>query len=281
MSTAPSVGVQRILAGAPTPKLRVTLYDQDGDPAASVGSLTCTITRANGTVIETGRATSAGPVDGAYTCSLTTAEGSTLDVLTATWLDGSDVRATTYHRIVGGFIYSIRELAAMPGVASAHDDEQLRVERDRISDLIENATGLAWAPRYDRIEFEGHGHTRHALRYRPVTALREVTIGDASVTISDLDLNQTSGIISGVTFSGWCVIGCEHGPAGPPRDLRDAALVASADRLLRNRNALGPRVRSVTTEMGAVQQFGWAGPDHPTGLDEVDAVIMSYARASF
>jgi hypothetical protein len=277
MSTYPDRGLQRILAGSVDPVLRVVLSDQDGDAEDAVGTLTCTITRADGTVIATDRATASATGLGAYTCALTTAEAVTLDVLTATWSISGTTRATSYHRVVGGFLFSIAELAQRAGMTE-FDQASLRIERDRITDLIEHHCG-AQTPRYDLVEFEGHGHQRHAVWHRPVRSVRALTIGGSPVTVSDLDVNVAAGIVSGITFTGWCVLGIEHGLSTPDHDLKDAALTAAADRVLRESSTIGPRARSVSNDLGVTTQFSYAGDGHPTGIDEVDAVIMARAKA--
>lgn len=277
MSTYPDRGLQRILAGSVNPDLRVTLYDQDGDAAAAVGTLTCSIARADGTVIATDRATTAATGTGAYTCALTTAEALTLDVLTATWRISSVTRAVTHHRIVGGFLFTVAELAQRAGMEQ-FDVATLRTERDRITDLIELYCG-AQSPRYDLDEFEGHGHSRHAVYHRPLRSVRALAIGGAAVTVSDLDVNVAAGIVSGVTFLGWCELGYEHGLSTPDPDLKDAGLTAAADRVLRERSVIGSRTRSMTNDAGVTQQFSYAGDGHPTGIDEVDAIIMARSRA--
>ena len=280
MATYPDRGLQRILAGSVNPVLRVTLYDQDGDPGDASGTLTCSIARADGTVIATDRATTDATGTGVYTCALTTAEALTLDVLTATWRISSVTRAVTYHRVVGGFIFTVEQLAQRAGMQE-FDVAQMRAERDRITDIIEAATGIAWAPCYDLVTFEGHGHSRHALWQRPVRTLRSITMGSTvvDVTVDTIRLDKAAGVISGISFAGWCQIGIEHGHAVMPHDMRDAAITAAADRVLREYSTIGARTRSMTNDLGVTQQFSYAGPDHPTGLDEVDAVIMSYARA--
>lgn len=277
MSTYPDRGLQRILAGSVNPVLRVTLFDQDGDAADAVGTLTCSIARADGTVVATDRATTDVAGTGLYSCALTTAEGLTLDVLTATWRISGVTRATSYHRVVGGFMFTVAELAQRAGL-DQFDAATLRVERDRVADLIEWYCG-AQCPRYDVEEFEGHGSTRHATWHRPVRSVRALTMSDNVQTVSDLDVNVAAGIISGTTFSGWCVLGVEHGLSAPDPVLKDAAITAAADRVLREYSTLGARTRSMTNDLGVTQQFSYAGEGHPTGLDEVDAVIMARARA--
>jgi len=280
VATYPARGLQRILAGSTTPVLRARLYDQDGDTIINAEGATCTITRADGTVVATGRATTIDDATDELNCELTTAEAVTLDVLTAAWTLGGTVRATTHHRVVGGFIYSLTALRERRGLES-FPTATLLAERDRITDLIEEHTGLVWCPQFDIEEFIGHGTYRHVMVGRPVRTIRSITIDETAVdlTSADIDVDPVSGVISGAWFCGLCSIGVEHGTDAPPADLRDAALTASADRLLRSSNTISARARSITNDMGITQQLSYAGEDHPTGLDEVDAVIVKHSRA--
>jgi hypothetical protein len=277
VSTYPRTGLQRILAGAPTPDLRVTLYDQDGDAANAVGTLVCTITRADGTVVVTNRATAGGST-GRYTCQLTTAEALTLDVLTAVWSIAGVVRATSHHRIVGAYPFTVAQLADRAGMAEDFDQAQLRGERDRITDLVEEYCGPV-VPRYDLEQWYSRGTSTHVLEHRPVRVLRSCTVDGDPEPVADLLVDYPSGVVTGdVLFYDECTIGYEAGLDAPPHDLREAMLDAAADRLKREWGTVGPRVRSVSDGMGVTQQFAYAGKNHPTGLDEVDAVIMRYAK---
>ncbi len=277
MSTYPRSGLQRILAGAPDPELRATIYDQDGDPVDSaLGTVTCRITRADGTVIATGRSGTA--TGAAVVCSLTTAEALTLDVVTAVWSIGGVVRATSHHRIVGAFPFSVGQLTQRAGLAEDFDRAQLRAERDRITDLVEEYVGPI-VPRYDLEQWQARHSWMHVLEHRPVRAIRSCTVDGDAEPIADLEVDFASGVVTGdVMFHDSCTIGYESGLDAPAHDLREAMLDAAADRLKREWGTLGPRVRSVSDGMGVTQQFGYAGKNHPTGLDEVDAIIMRYAK---
>ena len=280
MSTYPRTGLQRILSGAPDPVLRATILDQDGDPVAvDIGTVTCTITRADGTVIATDRA--ATDSTSAVRCQLTTEEALTLDVLTAVWKVAGVVRHTSHHRIVGGFMFSITELAGRAGVQPSNDLATLRTERERITDMIESLCG-AQSPRYDLEHFIGSSSLHHVTEGRPIRSLRSVTIDNAERLATLFDLEPDAGIISGLEyglpFYGPCTVGYEHGLDNPAADLRDAAITAAADSLLRRGSTLGPRVRSATNDAGITQTFSFAGDGHPTGIDEVDAVIMRHAK---
>jgi hypothetical protein len=278
VTTYPRTGLQRILAGAPDPELRAVIYDQDGDPVDTApGTVTCTITRADGTAVATGRACTTST--SAVTCELTTAEAQTLDVLSAVWSVNGVVRHRSWHRIVGAFPFSIPELAKRAGIAEGFDRAELRTERDRITDLVEEYVG-AVVPRYDLEQWRGTGGFTHALAHRPLRRIRSLIVDGDPDDIVDLDeVDYAAGVVSGdVLFHGDCVLGYEHGRDLPPADLRDAMLTAAADRLLREWSTIGPRVRSISDGMGVTQQLSYAGKDHPTGLDEVDAIIMRYSR---
>lgn len=275
MATYPVRGMQRILAGSITPSIRATLLDQDGDPVDAVGTLTCSIARADGTVVATDRATTDATGAGVYTCALTTAEASTLDVLTATWRISGVTRATTYHRTVGGFLFSIAQLANRAGMQE-FDVAELRAERDRVTDLFERCTGVVWSPQYDYDEREAPGRC-HIITHRPLRSLRSLTLDGVAQTVSTMYLDQAAGIIDArFTVCGRMTIGVEHGFDQPTADLRDAALTVAADRLLRESSTLGSRTRSMTNDLGVTQQFSYAGKDHPTGIDEVDAVLADH-----
>lgn len=274
-STFQRQGMQRILLGSTSALARVRLQDQDGSAAAAVGTVTADIERHDGTVLATGRATAAGTGTGAYTVTLTAAECATLDIIKVTWIDGTTERGSTYHRVVGGFLFRVDELSAQSGL-TAVSAADLMEARDWITDLIEHNTGVAWCPTYDVEQFDVVGpDLAHVLDRRPIRALRTVTIEDAAHVIADIDVNESAGIISGVSFRGRCVVGYEHGFDQPPADLRTAAIEGARDRILRTSSGLSDRLRSTTNDLGIIQQFSYPGPGHPTGIDSVDAAIRA------
>lgn len=277
-STYPIQGMQRIQVGSTSAVARVTLVDQDGAAADAAGTVTANLSRADGTVLEAGRATTNTPGSGTYTVTLTAAECALLDVISVTWIDGTTVRATSQHRIVGGFLFRPDQLSAMSGMSS-FSPAALLTARDWVTDLIERETGVSWSPCYDIETWDAeHSTTFRVARRRPVRAVRSLTIGDDATTVdvAELDIESAAGIISDVTFWGQCTLGYEHGFDSPPVTLRDAALEAARDHLLRASSGLSDRTRSITNDLGVTQQFSYAGKDHPTGIDSVDAAIRAH-----
>lgn len=273
--TVARAGMQRVLAGSLNPVLTVTLADQYGDAADAAGAVTCSLSRADGSSIATGRATTNPAGVGTYAVALTTAEAATLDVIRAVWLDGATTRATTFHRVVGGYLFTSAELTALGGLAAFTADE-LRSARDQVTDLFELHTGTAWCPTYDLEQFIGNGTHWHTSAHRPLRSVRSCTIDGDTEPLTDFELELAAGIVyAGTTLYGVCTLGLEHGYDAPPADVKDAALMAAKDRLLRRRSALSDRARSVTDDMGT-RTFAYAGAGHPTGIDEVDAVLAAH-----
>lgn len=291
MLTTPRAAAQRILQGSITPVARGVLRDQDGELADAVGTVTATVKSLGGTVSgSANRATTKTPsTTGQYMVELTTAEAADLTVWAVEWYDGSTLRATTHHRIVGGFICSRAEIKAESGIGSKFSDAAIDLAREWISAKIEHNTGAAWNPRYDihSIFLESApgfhpilrgGNSRYrdrlVLPWYPIRTVESFTVDGAEITDYDIDLS--TGVIQNVRFYDHVVIGVTHGYDEPPETLRRAAVVAAADVLLRSGSGLSERTRSQTNDLGMVQQFSFPGLDHPTGLDFVDAAIREH-----
>lgn len=274
-STLTIGGAQRILAGVPGAVCRVALSDQDGNLANAAGTLTADIARADGTILATGRATTTAGT-GRYEVALTAAEVASLDVLTVTWLDGGTARATTWHRLVGGFLFSVAELRAMNGLgdASRFPDAALSDARDRITDLIEDYTGAAWCPRFDRVEEQVLGAPVMALPCVPVRSVRSVAFDGVAQTVADLRVDPLAGVLSWAWFAGLVAVGVEHGYAAPPAQLKRAALIGAQQELLQAYSGVSYRALGVTNDIGNIS-YARAGRENVTGIPEVDAVLNS------
>jgi hypothetical protein len=106
-------------------------------------------------------------------------------------------------------------------------------------------------------------------------------LDDVAVDVSGLRVDTQAGVFySDQSLVGWTELGYEHGFDQPTEALRDAALIAAGDRLQREFSALSSRVRRSTNDMGMTVEYSFAGRDHPTGIDEVDAVIMAHDMRS-
>lgn len=281
---------QRLLKGAAA-TLRAPLLDQDGEVDTSVTSgVTVTVTRLDGTAVATAQAATI-ETNGVATYTLTaaqTAEG--LDVLTAVWTHSAAVRATTYHEVVGRHWFAPSALREIAGVAEAQDtppgnnaNQVLIDARTRIESLIEWATRVAWVPRTELEYLDGCSDALLLSRWYPRT-LRSLTIDGTAQTVADFTLypsgvvrRDSGGPIHTATSRG-AVVRYDHGADAPPEPLRRAALQAAAYDLLRERTStISARATGFSGQAGTIS-FAAIDPEHPTGIPEVDGIILAYRK---
>lgn len=288
MSLLDRIPDQRILKGAPA-TLRAVLVDQDGEADTTVDSgVTVTVTRLDGTVLVS--AQPATVADGVATYALTAAQtGAGLDVLTAAWTHDSVVRVTTRHEVVGRFWFAPSALLSIKGVEQALQSTPgeggtagLVAARTWIESLIEQVTGVAWVPRVARDELDvPDGSTVVRLRHMRPRSLVSVSIDGTAETLADWTVDEWGGLrrVDGGTFSTsdarGLVVQYEHGFDAPPPALREAAIVAAADRIKRRVSTIGDRATQLSND-GVVINLGRFDPQHPTGIPEVDAVILAH-----
>jgi hypothetical protein len=260
--------------------LQVTFYSDETATSAD-GAVTITITRADGTALVTAAATS-NPSTGVYRYTL--AAQANLDYLTAVWsgtFSGTAQSITSYVELVGGYYATLPEIRALPNLSDTakFTTAELTDARQWIETLVEDVTGVAWVPRYSRDLLDGAGTYEIILNHMKPRTLLALTVGGTAVTTTSFDLYESGRINrydAGSTFAIGrrnVVASYEHGYDSPPNDLKRAALTAIRYRLLTDQNQTIPdRALSMTNEFGNIQ-MAQPGPNRPTGIPEVDAVI--------
>jgi hypothetical protein len=188
------------------------------------GTVTITITRADGTALVTAAATT-GTGTSARTYNLTTTHTALLDRLTVTWASTLKGTLTSYLEVVGGFLVSLADLGT---VLTGKTAAQLADKRTAIEQRLEKELGYAVVPRYtleSRRARDGVVATRLPLR-----AVRSISTTSASVTtpysaaqLSALTLESWG--VCGVWSRGPVTIGYEHGEDFPDSDIAEAALL--------------------------------------------------------
>lgn len=272
----------RVLIGAPA-TLSATFYD-GGETAQDPGTVTVTITRADGTAVVTAAAT-AGTGAAARTYAL--AAQTRLDHLTAVWTGSAGGRqVTTRHEIVGAFYADLAEIRALDALNNATKYPTATLDRARwqAEDRFEDATGVAWVPRHDRQTAFGDRTTQLMLRWPKPRSLIAVTIdGTAAADLTLFSLYET-GIIEraagvtwprGYTSSGNVIVEYTHGYDRPPEDLRAAFLAYVRYLVLDTTSRIPDRAASYSTDFGTFQLVT-AGFNRPTGLPEIDAVLNEH-----
>lgn len=282
--------MQRILRSTPA-TLEARFYPAGSDTPATDGTVTVTVTRADGTTV-TGVGAVSEPDSGVYRATLPAQPD--LDLLTATW-EGDTQTVTTTAEIVGGFYCTLAEIRAQRNLDSAAKFPTAALEdaRDWFETLAEDHCGCAFVPRFARHTFDGDGSTGLRLRLtstslarrprpRPVRRVLAATIDGTSVAggaVSGWDV-YPDGTID--TYDATTVftlgrrnviVAWEYGYDQPPADLKSAALAAIRARLLADEARQYPeRATSISNEFGNIL-LSQPGTNRPTGLPEVDAVL--------
>lgn len=269
--------------------IQATFY-VDGVATAGDSAPTVTVTRADGTAVLTAVATTAvADTPGAYKRDLTVVQTEDLELFKAVWTytkDGTAHRFTTYHEVVGGFLFTEYDARQYDNAAMAstttYPSAKLREYRDLVTDRLEEATGTSWVPRFKRVELSGEGTTKLALPSSDIYRIQSVTVDGTALTSSELDdlvIDADNGTLERDTLGSWVtghrnvVVEYEYGK----RQIEDGA-----DRigLMWLRKLLVPsnipdQVSGYTDEGGNSYRLGVPSARRPSGVFEVDAWIAS------
>lgn len=274
----------RILVGAPA-TLTAVFYD-GGEAPVDPGTVTVTITRADGTAVATSAATTG---TGAAARTYQLPAQIRLDHLTAVWTASAGARqVTTRHEIVGGFYADLAEIRALDALTSTtkYPVELLDVARRQAEDRFEQATGVAWVRRHAREVLSGNGAARLVLSHRPPRSLIGATVD--GVVSADLTLFRLydEGLIERAAGATWpkesaggggnVVVEYVHGYDAPPADLKQAFLTYVRYLLLDTRSRIPDRATAMSTEFGTIQLA--SSTSRATLIPEVDAILTAYDR---
>jgi hypothetical protein len=226
--------------------------------------------------------------DGVYSAALTTTHTSQLDRLKVTWGGTAGSLAQSYVtelEVVGAHLVSITEMRDERGLDNTTSVPLalLRRVRDKWSQQIEDACGVAFSPRYKRDVLRGDGTSVLALsKIRPLSIIA-VTIDGVSQTTTNFSLHD-SGLIeyeasvfprpSGAGPN--VVVTYEHGFPACPEDVKHELLKAVRQEVLRYTKDLPTDAISQAFPDGPTIRYSTPGPDRPTGILSLDAVLARY-----
>lgn len=286
---------EQILVATPA-TLTGRFYDQDGELAEPSSTVTVSVTAADGTVVlPSGTATTTGTT-GVRTVGITAAQNSRLDLLTATWTDGSTTRTTTIE-VVGGYYASVRAIRDADDVLAdtRKYPAALVVEaRRRVESEFEDFCGVSFVPRYRRWRMAGTGTQALQLPDRMLRSVRKVRdygLGISTSSYYDLTAAQLAAIPAspeGVAYRTdglwfWkgtdnVVIDYEHGYDRPPTDLQGAFMLRVRDLLNRHNRGVPDRATTFTSDVGGTYSLLVAGRGGSlTGIPDVDVVLKRYS----
>jgi len=276
---------QRLQRGAAA-TIQVELLDQHGEITTPTGTVTVGVVRSDGTtLVAAGTATT---TDGtARTLVLSAAQTADPDVLRATWTDGTDERAATYHETVGGFYFSVAQARASDTTLqdeARYPADDVRRVRGRVEYEMERGVGFALVPRFARVRLRSRDARLELphLFLRRVLAVREYTTADSYTTLDVADLDvpaNDAGLAVRQDGAAWgtVVISYEHGWDAPAPDLLDASLMLLRARLNAPRSGIPDRAERYQAAEGGTYVLSMPGR-YRTGLPDVDAIIDGNER---
>jgi hypothetical protein len=227
---------QRIIAGVAS-SISWQQIGGDGEPA-DPGTVTVTITRADGTAVATTAATT-GAGTAARTYALSVAQTAPLDRLTAVWQVAGTTVATTDIDVVAGPWFSNADLRAdQPSLAGVdkYPAALITIARLQTEAFIERVTGRRFVPGYDLVTLPGSYRFELVLPNVEIRAVRSAKIYNdpSAAAISTLGATELAaipyskhGVITrySASWAGqWVKIGYEYGFVAPPPDVKAAGM---------------------------------------------------------
>lgn len=261
-----------------------TLTDAAAVPAVSVS-------REDGTILTTAASSTDEAGVGHYSYTLTAATHLTrVDELKLDWaytLASATRAETTYVKVVRARFFKLAELRALKGLSSVttYPNATLALMRDVAEDFVEEFCKEAFVPQYRRDVFDGDNcqtlylprvHVRSLISVK----LAGVTMDTTGWTVSRSGRIRTTGAVftAGVPAGQNVAVQYELGRSGPPHDLKNATLRLARHITLNLETSIPDRARMMQTEF-AMFQLDVASEDKPTGVPEIDAVLIRYREA--
>jgi hypothetical protein len=266
-----------------------TFVAADGEsPTDAASTPTVTAAREDGTAL-VAPAVSDVTGTGVYGATLLGASHtSALDVLSLVWSGsvtgaGAQVYAQTVE-VVGGFYVSLPDLRSMPELSNTtkHATASLRAARTEFEFLAERYCEVAFVPRYARDLLRGDGSNRITLGHHRPHSLRSIEIDGEAQTTSEfhfdgLVLEWDSGSFPVAVGEPNVEVVYEHGHEFAPAMISQACRVYVEQRLLGDRSGIPRLALSVDSEFGNMR-LSTPGPNRPTGIPLVDAVLNEYSE---
>lgn len=267
---------QRVLRNTAA-NLAVTFQSDEAPIDPDGNTATVTVTRADGTPVVTGGATTRVSA-GVYQWTLP--PQADLDDLDLAWTGtfaGVAQTVITEAEVVGGFYFTLAEMRELEpfSSAAAYSSARLTSARNWIEDLIEHHCGVAFVPRYRRVTLPGDGTVNLWVPDLMLRKLRSVSIGGQALTVGQLAtivpvghgvLHRSDGapFIRGMAN---VVVAYEHGYDAPPADVRRVALQLAARTYERGVGVTSERIGSYGVSYGS-----------DGGLDALERSILDRYR---
>lgn len=252
----------------------------------ATGSVTAAVYRDAGTLLGTYNASAAGTgAPGKYTFTLPAQTD--LDVLTINWsgvLGGVTQTISTEVEIVDSFYASLTEIRGLDSLSDTtkYTAAEVIEARQQAEGLFERFCGRRFVPRYARDILDGTGTDTIWLRHGDVQRIISVTEDGTTLDTSGWKITsdgrvwRSSGTFSTATPANIVVTyeaGCKYVPA----DIKRAFGIYVRYLLLEGNTRLPDRTLAYNAD-GVYVQMAQAGFNRPTGLPEVDSVLINHRQ---
>ncbi len=176
---------------------QLRLPGADEDPVAFSGPPTVTVIRDSdgAVVVDQETSTEGGSGEDVYfTVDIPGDQLTEPDLLIAEWTDGSSTY-TTRAEVVGAFLASLKEIKEKLG-EEGPSDERCASMREIASRSIEDACGVAFRPRYERIALSGTGDFALILPRPRVISLVSLAVDGEALSLEEVAVSP-AGILEG------------------------------------------------------------------------------------
>lgn len=187
--------------------------------------------------------------------------------------------------------FTLAEFRALPDMDDTvrYTDDRVNAAAAYIVGILEREVGTCFIERTVTAELHDGGSDRLVLDHPHVRSITSAT--EDGVAITDSLRVSGGGVLRRYSSaSSYVPLPFAAGSqnisvtyvrgysASAPSDIKEAALQGTRARLLDtdSRARVNDRTRSITNDAGGTTEFVLAGPDHPTGYPEVDAVIVGW-----
>lgn len=256
----------------------------DETPTDATGNVSVTVYKEDGTELVASTTATHG-VTGVYSTIL--APQANCDILNLKWtgtFGGAVQTVYTEVEVIGGFIASVAEIRAQDSLSDTtkYPLATIRQARAEAQELFENYCGRSFTVRYARDVLDGDGTSEVWLRNGDLSRVIEFKEDGTALNLSTLvitsagRITRASGSFSTLNKAN-LVIRYEHGMARVPADLKRAFLTYVRYVLLDAYNRLPDRTLSYNAD-GLYVQLAQASANRPTGLPEVDSVLIRYQQ---
>jgi len=238
----------------------------------ATGAVTVTVTRLDGSAVQSGTATLAGAGTGKYTFALDPV--AQLDTLAVDWAGTVAGMVRTERdlvEVVGGYLFELADLRAEHKVDPVRFPTAVLEAKRIVAEVeCEDICGVAFVPRFTRVSLDARAGRDLLLPHPYVRALRAVTVGGVVWPLDQAQVTS-SGVLT--TAGGWpagpAVVEYEHGVDGPPPDLVDAVMLRAFSLLGRAGSAVPQRAITWSAEAGGTYRLALPGA-RKTGIPDVD-----------